>query len=199
MISRIRGTLLVREMERVEVMTSGGVGYELLIPLPVFERLPRVGEEVDLRVFQVVREDAVLLFGFLDDVERTVFSRLLGAPGVGPRMALALLSTLSAQRLVRAIRERDTAALTAVSGVGKKTAERLVLDLSGKMNDIAFPISGVGARTPTIDEAVRALVVLGFPTADAERAVRGAIRESTQNGETPPTQELIRLSLAKMG
>ncbi len=194
MISRIRGTLLAREMERVEVMTPGGVGYELFIPLPVFERLPRNGEEVELRVYQVVREDAVLLFGFLEEAERMIFARLLGAPGVGPRLALALLSALSAERLVRAIRERDTAALTAVSGVGRKTAERLVLDLAGKLDDIPLRVSGVGRTEPGMEEAVRALTVLGFPVADAERAVLTALQE----GERGTAQDLIRSALARL-
>ncbi len=194
MISRIRGTLLAREMDRVEVMTTGGVAYELFIPLPVFERLPRNGEEVELRVHQVVREDAVLLFGFLDEAERMIFGRLLGAPGVGPRMALALLSAFSAERLVRAIRERDTAALTAVSGVGRKTAERLVLDLAGKLDDIPLRLSGVGPPEPGFEEAVRALTVLGFPAPDAERAVRAALQE----GERGTAQELIRAALAQL-
>ncbi|HEX2093783.1 MAG TPA: Holliday junction branch migration protein RuvA, partial [Longimicrobiaceae bacterium] len=91
MISRIRGTLLTRELGRAEVMTPGGVAYELEIPTTVFERLPRAGEEVELRTLQVVREDAQLLFGFLEDGERTLFSRLISASGVGPRLALAVL------------------------------------------------------------------------------------------------------------
>jgi Holliday junction DNA helicase RuvA len=193
-IARIHGTLLVRDMDRVEVLTPGGVGYELSVPLPVFERLPRVGEPVELRTYQVVREDAVLLFGFLDDAERTVFARLLGAQGVGPRLALALLSSLPAERLVRAVRERNVAALTAVSGVGKKTAERLVLDLSGKLDDIAFRPSGVEPHTAGVEEAVRALTVLGFPVMDAERAVREAMQE---DGATA-AQDLIRLALARI-
>lgn len=193
MISRIHGTLLAREMERIEVLTPGGVAYEMAIPLSVYERLPRVGQEVELRTFQLVREDALLLFGFLDDLERTVFARLLGAPGVGPRLALSMLSALSAERVVRAIRERDVAALTAVSGVGKKTAERLVLDLAGKMDDI--PLStGLRGAPPAAEEAVRALVVLGFPAADAERAVR----EVVQGDGLLPAQELIRAALARL-
>src|SRR5690606_19622026 len=95
-IARIHGTLLVRELDRVEVLTPGGVGYELSIPRTVYERLPPVGREVALRTYQIVREDALLLFGFLEDSERVVFSRLLTATGVGPRLALSLLSALPA-------------------------------------------------------------------------------------------------------
>jgi len=192
-IVRIRGSLLLREMDRVEVMTAGGVAYEMAIPLTVFERLPKVGVEVELRTYQIVREDAVLLFGFLDEVERSVFARLLTAPGVGPRLALGMLSALSAERLVRAIRERDIPSLTAVSGVGKKTAERLVLDLAGKLDDVPFS-AGIGGTPPAAEEAVRALVVLGFPAPDAERA----IRETVQAVGILPAQELIREALGRL-
>jgi Holliday junction DNA helicase RuvA len=195
LISRIHGTLLARDLERVEVLTAGGVAYEIAVPLGVFERLPRIGEPVELRIYQVVREDAMLLFGFLDEAERTVFTRLLGASGVGPRLALALLSTLPAHRLVRAIQERDLASLTTVPGVGKKTAERLALELSGKLDDIAFPTAGVGARAPGVEEAVRALTVLGFSPPDAERAVHEAIAAGAAAGGA---QELIRAALARV-
>jgi holliday junction DNA helicase RuvA len=184
---------VVRELDRVEVMTPGGVGYELHIPRSVFERLPQQGKDVTLRTYQVVREDAHLLFGFLDDVERQVFSRLLTASGVGPRLALSLLSALPAGRLVRAIRERDIAALTAVSGVGRKTAERLALDLASKLDDVAVPM-GSGPRGAGVEEALRALTVLGFPAPEADRAVRETLRE-----EGPlAAQELIRAALTRL-
>lgn len=193
MISRIRGTLLARELDRVEVMTTGGVGYELAIPRSIYERLPQAGKEVELRVHQVVREDAILLFGFLDEVERTVFSRLLTASGVGPRLALALLSALPAPRLVRAIREKDLAALTAVSGVGRKTAERLVLDLGTKLDDIAIPAS-TGPGGSGVEEAIRALSVLGFQPLDADRAIRAVLAEQGPLD----AQDLIRAALTRL-
>jgi holliday junction DNA helicase RuvA len=140
-----------------------------------------------------VREDAHLLFGFLDDTERQVFSRLLSASGVGPRLALSLLSALPAGRLVRAIRERDIVALTAVSGVGKKTAERLALDLASKLDDIAVPV-GLAGKGAGVEEALRALTVLGFPAPEAERAVRETLREEG----SMPTQELIRAALTRL-
>jgi Holliday junction DNA helicase RuvA len=193
LISRIRGTLLTRELDRVEVMTPGGVAYELAIPRSVYERLPQVGKELELRAYQLVREDAVLLFGFLDEVERTVFSRLLTASGVGPRLALSLLSALPAPRLVRAIREKDIAALTAVAGVGRKTAERLVLDLASKLDDIPVSVA-IGPGGLGVDEALRALSVLGFQPADAERALRAVLHD-----EGPmDAQDLIRAALARL-
>jgi Holliday junction DNA helicase RuvA len=193
-IARIRGELVVRELERVEVMTSGGVAYEAHIPHSVFERLPRLGEEVTLRTYQVVREDSVTLYGFLEDVERTVFQRLLTANGVGPRLALAMVGALGAASVVRAVRERNAALLTSVSGVGKKTAERIVLDLSGKMDDILLPTTGIGARTPGMEEALRALGALGVTQPDADRALRAVIAEQG----ALPAPELIRHALARL-
>lgn len=194
MITRIRGELLVRDLERVEVMTSGGVAYEIAIPTTVFERLPRLGEQVTIRTYHLVREDAVMLFGFLDDTEKTVFTRLLSINGVGPRLALAMLSSMTAESVVRAVRERNVAALTAVSGVGKKTAERVVLELTGKLDDIAFAAGALGQRAPAAEEALRALTALGVTQADADRAVRGVIQE--KGSLSAP--EMIREALARL-
>ncbi|HEX5724400.1 MAG TPA: Holliday junction branch migration protein RuvA [Longimicrobiaceae bacterium] len=195
MIARVRGELVVRDLERVEVMTAGGVAYEIAIPTTVFERLPRLGEEVTLRTHLVVREDAQLLFGFLEEVERTLFARLLGASGVGPRLALALLSAMSAEALVRAVRERNVDALTAVSGVGKKTAERIAVELTGKLDDLAFaPSVRGGLRVPGIEEALRGMMALGVTMGDADRALRAVV----QAHGALPAPELIRLALAEL-
>lgn len=193
MITRIRGELLVRDLERVEVMTAGGVAYEIAIPTTVFERLPRLGEQVTIRTYQLVREDSVMLFGFLDETEKTVFTRLLGVNMVGPRMALGLLSALTAEQVVRAVRERNAAALTAVSGVGKKTGERIVLELTGKLDDLAFA-SSIGQRAPAAEEALRALTALGVTQTDADRAVRAAIQEKGNL----PAPDLIREALGRL-
>lgn len=194
MISRLRGELIVRDLERVEVMTSGGVGYEIAIPTTVFERLPRLGEQVTLRTYHLVREDAVMLFGFLDETEKTVFIRLLTINGVGPRLALGMLSSMSAESVVRAVRERNVAALTAVSGVGKKTAERVVLELTGKLDDLAFAAGALGQRAPAAEEALRALTALGVTQADADRAVRAVIQE--KGSLSAP--DLIREALGRL-
>ncbi|HEX2092251.1 MAG TPA: Holliday junction branch migration protein RuvA, partial [Longimicrobiaceae bacterium] len=125
--------------------------------------------------------------------ERTLFSRLISASGVGPRLALALLSALPGPALVRAIRDRNLAVLTGVSGVGKKTAERLSVELAGKLDDLAFATSSLAGQAPGVEEALRALVVLGIPALDAENAVRAVIQE---RGPLP-AQELIRAALAR--
>ena len=197
MISRITGRLIARDLDRVEIMTSGGVGYELAIPLSVYETLPRPGEEITLDTHLVVREDQWLLFGFSNATERRVFQKLLGANGVGPALALGLLSNLTAERLIRAIQDKDVATLQSVPRVGKKKAERLILDLGDKLDDVPREAVAAGLRGDGAgaDDAIRALVSLGYTTADAEKAVRAAL-DSGARGMSAP--ELIRTALAKM-
>lgn len=195
MISRIRGTLLTREPDRVEILTSGGVGYELEIPLSVFEKLPRAGQEVELLTHQVVREDDLMLFGFLQPSERKLFGRLLGASGVGPRLALAMMSTLTPNALVRAIIDREVATLVQVPGVGKKTAERIALELGDKLDDVALP-TGPSVKGAAAQEAVGALVALGYAHTEANAAVRASIE---QEGPEKDAKALIRKALARAG
>lgn len=198
MISQITGTLTTKDLDRIEVMTAGGVGYTLQIPLSVFETLPVTGEPVALHTALVVKEDAWQLFGFTSIFERAVFTKLLTANGVGPALGLGLLSTLTAPRLVRAIVEKDIPLLQSVPRVGRKKAERLILDLADKMSDVG---SDSGGDTPrpagaNADDAIRALVSLGYTSVNAEKAVRVALDE-TGSGVSAP--ELIRTALAKIG
>ena len=192
MISRIHGTLLRRARQAVEVLTAGGVAYQIDVPLFVSERLPREGAAVELLTCQVVRDDAVLLFGFLEEQERSVFLRLLSASGVGPRMALAILSKLTPDRLARAIMDRDVAALRQVPGVGKKKAERLLFELADRLEDLGL------AATSTVDatahEGVAALVALGYAPAEAAAAVRKALDEQGALGGA----ELVKAALARV-
>lgn len=199
MIAQVVGTLAAKDLDRVEVMTAGGVGYELSIPLSVYESLPAVGEAVTLFTFLVVKEDGWSLFGFGSAYERQVFQRVLAAKGVGPALALGLLSTLSAERLVRAIRERDVATLQSVPRVGRKKAEQLILDLADKMGDVSKapgPDAGPRPEGAAADDAIRALVSLGYSTVDAEKAVRAAI-DGGAKGVT--AAELIRAALGRVG
>ncbi|HJQ20845.1 MAG TPA: Holliday junction branch migration protein RuvA [Gemmatimonadaceae bacterium] len=199
MISQIAGTVLMKELSRVELMTAGGVAYELTIPLGVYESLPRRGEQCTLYTHLVVKEDAWQLYGFADAFQRQVFQRVLDAKGVGPALAIGLLSALTAERLVRAIREKDIATLQGAPRVGRKKAEQLILDLSEKMDDL---LPGDGRRPtgdrmePTAEDAVRALVSLGYASPDAERAVKSALDD---NGKGMSAPELIRRALAKVG
>jgi len=197
MISRLRGTLVSRELDHVELETAGGAVYEILIPLSILERLPRPpAPDFEIRTLQVVREDSLTLYGFLEPFERELFRRLLGASGVGPKVALAMLSTYSARRLAQALAEKDISALTQVSGVGKKTAERIVLELADKVEDLAVEAGSDGpgsGKVPGAQEAVSALVALGYAFVDADSAVREALAQ----GETGSTDELVRRALAK--
>lgn len=196
MISRISGRLITKDLDRVEIMTAGGVGYELAIPLSVYETLPKPGEDVTLDTHLVVREDQWLLFGFGSATERRVFQKLLGANGVGPALALGLLSTLTADRLVRAIQDKDIATLQGVPRVGKKKAERLILDLADKLDDVPREItSGLRPEGAGAEDAIRGLVSLGYTAADAEKAVRAALDAGGRGLGAP---ELIRNALARM-
>lgn len=197
MIARLEGTLATHGLDRIEIRTSGGVTYEVLVPLGVIEALPRVGGEVALHTAMVVREDSWTLYGFPTAEERKLFQRLMGTTGVGPALAMNLLSTLTGDRLVRAVRDGDLATLTRVPRVGKKLAERLVLELRDKLEgtgDVGTPGKPLPSGGPSAD-AVRALVALGYAPVDAERAVRVSL-EGAPKGET--TADLIRRSLAAL-
>ena len=196
MISQIFGRLSTKELDHVEIMTEGGVGYELSIPLSAYEALPKVGETATLHTHLVVREDGWQLYGFATPFERRVFRRVLDAKGVGPALALGLLSTLSAERLVRAIREKDIATLQSVPRVGRKKAEQLVLDLADKLDELGgAPVSGLRPEGVGADDAIRALVSLGYTLGEAEKAVRAAL---DSNGRAQSATELIRNALVKV-
>jgi Holliday junction DNA helicase RuvA len=197
MIAQVSGTLLSKELDRVDVMTPGGVAYELLIPLGVYESLPVVGSAVVLHTHLVVKEDGWQLFGFANPFERRVFQRVLNAKGVGPSLALGLLSTLTAERVVRALRDKDIATLQSVPRVGRKKAEQLILDLADKLDDLQVSPSTVGPKPEGagVEDAIRALVSLGYSSVDAERAVRSVIDDGRHAGGAA---ELIRSALSKI-
>ena len=198
MISHVSGTLVSKELDRVEIMTAGGVAYELAVPLSVYESLPRAGDAASLHTHLVVKEDGWQLYGFSSAHERRVFQRVLDAKGVGPALALGLLSTLTAERLVRALRDKDLATLQSVPRVGRKKAEQLILDLADKLDDLHVSAPGPGRPSggpPGAEDAIRALVSLGYSTPDAERAVKAALDDGGKAGETA---DLVRRSLGKI-
>ena len=190
MIASVRGTVTARSGDLVTIATAGGVSYEMAVPLGVLEQLPPAGGEVHLHTVLVVREDGWALFGFETADERIVFQRLLGASGVGPRLALGLLSALGSDRVVRAIAEGDLAALCTVSGVGKKKAERMVLELKDRMGDLEITgePTGIGSAG---DQSVKALLTLGYGQMEADGAVRTVL---AANG-TADTGDVIRSAL----
>ena len=195
MIRRVRGRLLRAGPGSVEVMTSSGVGYELRIPATLVERLPSTGEEVELHSALVVRDTAMELYGFGSGRDRELFLRLQAASGVGPSLALALLGALPARRLVRAIREKEPAVLRTVSGVGKKTAERIMVELADKLDDLAEEGEETGAPSRSAD-AVKALRSLGYGAREAEEAV--ATATASMDGDVAGTEELVKRALREL-
>ncbi|MBA3979955.1 MAG: Holliday junction branch migration protein RuvA [Alcanivorax sp.] len=176
MIGRLRGTLLEARPPWLLVEASG-VGYEVEAPMTVFYQQPVPGQEIILHTHLVVREDAQLLYGFADRFERELFRALIRVNGVGPKMGLAILSGIEAARLVRCIEEQDTTSLVRVPGIGKKTAERLVIEMRdrlGRLEGAPVMPGHAPASTPMADarqDAVAALEALGYRLRDAEQAV----------------------------
>lgn len=189
MIAHIRGRLASKASDRVVIETPGGVGYEIVVPLGVMERLPATGTDVTLATELVVREDGWALYGFLNASERRFFQRLTSVSGVGPKLGIALLSALGVERGARALREKNIALLSSVSGIGRKTAERLALELGEKVEDFTdAPAIAVPAGA---EAALKALERLGYATAEADRAVRQVL---AGNGNDE-TEALVRRAL----
>lgn len=169
MIGQLRGTLLEKQPPRLLVDVAG-VGYEVEAPMTVFYNLPESGAELTLYTHFVVREDAQLLYGFTGRYERELFRSLIKVNGVGPKMALAILSGIEADRLAACIRDQDTTSLVKVPGIGKKTAERLLLELKGKLGaDLALPAAVANDAQADI---LQALVALGYSEKDAAAALK---------------------------
>ncbi len=177
MIGRLSGTLVDKRPPAL-LLEVNGVGYELDVPMSTLYGLPAIGERVVLLTHLVVREDAHLLYGFATDAERDAFRLLIKISGIGPRIALAVLSGLSVDELARAIATQETAQITRVPGIGKKTAERLLLELKGKLAP-ALDQAGAGVPTDAGAEVTRALMALGYSEREAALAVRGLEAGST--------------------
>lgn len=168
------------------VIDCGGVGYELAISVATFTELDAEGKEARLHVYTHVREDALALFGFAELTEKRLFERLLTISGIGPKLAITVLSGISAERLVGAIRAGDHATLTKIPGIGKKTAERVVLELKDKLDDMtgAAPASAaVPSLGAVAEDVLSALVNLGYPRPVAQKAVAAAAKDASVAGE----------------
>jgi len=191
MIASVTGRLATKGSDRVVVQTGGGVGYEVIVPLGVMEQLPGIGEAVTLATELVVREDGWTLYGFLAESERRFFQRLTSVTGVGPKLAIALVSALGADRGAKAIQERNIGLLSSVNGIGRKTAERLALELAEKVGEFvggpAAPVTG------TAEAALRALERLGYSTPEADRALRQVMAENGSGASDP--EHLVRRAL----
>ena len=207
MIATLTGALAVRDAGRI-VVETGGVGYEVLIPLSTFYRLPQLGDRVALEIRQVVREDALTLYGFSSATEKRAFDLLMSVQHVGPKLALAILSVLAPEELVAAIGKGDVDRIDAVPGVGPKVAERVVRELRDKVADLkmAAPSTtasdgyirpapdGNGRPAGPADEAVSALVNLGMKPVEAKRTVDAVVAADAGAAESP--EVIIRRSLA---
>lgn len=174
MIAHLRGKLLSKHPNQAVVETAG-VGYDVTITVSTFSDLPAAGSEVALHIHTHVREDQIALYGFLHPAEKQLFEKLITVSGIGPKLAVTILSGMAADDLARAIRGNDVARLTRIPGIGKKTAERMVLELRDKLPEVtgvaATPVSPVSAME---EDVLSALVNLGYQRAAAEKALVGA-------------------------
>ena len=194
MIAFLSGKLLEKHANTA-IVDVGGVGYEVSIPLTTFYELGEIGSDVSLRIYTHVREDAIQLFGFKTLTERDLYLKLISVQGVGPKSGIVMLSGMNADEMVTAIRSNDLARLTALPGVGRKTAERIVIELRDKVGDImpgtASPAAGTGPQGTVFDDALSALINLGYQKNAAEKALNQAAGE----GIEMTVQKLLRRSL----
>ena len=175
MIAHLRGKLIHKEPGQA-IVEAAGVGYDVTISVPTFTALPSVGQEASLHIHTQVSEDQIALFGFLEREEKRLFERLITVSGVGPKLAVKMLSGLSSDRTVQAIRGQDHAQLVRIPGVGKKLAERLVVELKDKLDDFAAAPTAVSSvRGPAAEDVLSALVNLGYQRPAAEKAIEQAV------------------------
>ena len=183
MIAFLRGRLFSKSPNQA-IVECGGVGYDVTISVATFTTLPPEGAEARLHIFTHVREDQLALFGFAESEEKRLFEKLLTISGIGPKLAITVLSGIDSSRLVTAIRNSDHATLTRIPGIGKKTAERVVLELKDKLDDMAVaPASASAAYGPAGDDALSALVNLGYARPIAQRAIETAIAKQPAAAE----------------
>ncbi len=195
MIAFLSGKLIAKQANTV-ILDVGGVGYEVTIPLSTFYELGDIGADVQLRIYTSVREDAIQLFGFRTSRERELYLKLISVQGIGAKSGITMLSGMSADEIILALRTDDLARLTSIPGVGRKTAERLVIELRDKVGDLS---GGAVPRTSAsqlpadtvFDDALSALVNLGYQKAAAEKALLQAIKD----GAEMSVQKLLRQSL----
>ncbi len=178
MIAHLRGRLIAKHPNQA-IVETGGVGYDVTITVPTFSDLPATGSEVALHIHTHVREDAIALFGFLRREEKQLFEKLISVSGIGPKLAITILSGMKAADMVGAIRGNDIAKLTRIPGIGRKTAERMVLELRDKLEDFgATP--AVCASSPIEEDVLSALMNLGYQRPAAERAL-ASVRNGRDN------------------
>ena len=193
MIAYVRGVLAEKEPTRV-VLEAAGVGYELIIPVSTYDKLPRTGETVKLLAFHSVREDDETLYGFADACEREMFAKLTSVSGVGPKIAIAILSGMTVGELSMCITSGEAKRISAVKGVGKKTAEKICVDLRDKVSSlIGAGTRGAGGAHPIVTDAVSALRALGFNEETSSKMVSDVL---SKDPSVDSVEKVIRLALA---
>jgi Holliday junction DNA helicase RuvA len=195
MIAHLRGKLLAKHPNQA-IVETGGVGYDVVITVPTFSDLPGIGNEVALNIHTHVREDQIALYGFLRPTEKVLFEKLITVSGIGPKLAITILSGMAAEEMVASIRGNDIARLTRIPGIGKKTAERMVLELRDKLpaqgTEAITPISSLN---PVEEDVLSALVNLGYQRPAAEKALASlGIRTQTGSFDSTFREALARLS-----
>lgn len=201
MIAHLSGTLLEKSANTL-IVDVGGVGYEVTIPLTTFYEIGDIGSDVQLRIYTHVREDAIQLFGFKSARERDLYLKLISVQGVGAKSGITMLSGMSADEMIAAVRSENIAKLTAIPGVGKKTAERLVIELRDKLGDLwSGSAAGAAASSGAVphgedvfEDALSALVNLGYKKDAAEKALQQAVKEGTETS----VQKLLRAALQRL-
>jgi Holliday junction DNA helicase RuvA len=199
MITFLEGKLVERSPARI-VVNAGGVGYEVFIPLSSYDRLPAENENCRILIYEYIREDQHSLFGFMTEIERKTFILLMSVNGIGPKMAMSALSGLPLSELITAITAGNVARLTTIAGIGKKTAERMVVELRDKFNVAEMvkgaPAAGIGAegQNEKINDAILALVSLGYKQSEAGKMVSAA---ASSAGKDMSVEEIIRRALKR--
>lgn len=191
MIAHLAGTLFEKSLQRL-IVQVGGVGYEVHVPLSTLYGIGEPGAAVALHVHTHVREDAIQLFGFGTPLELTLFERLIGISGIGPKVALAVLSGIEPAELVRAIRQGDLARLTSIPGVGKKTAERIVIELRDRVPAGVADVPAPSAEDDVRADVLSALANLGYQRAVAEKTIDRVLRRSGDRTFEPLLREVLR-------
>jgi Holliday junction DNA helicase RuvA len=182
MIAHLRGRLFSKQPGQA-IVEAGGVGYDVVISIPTYTALPAEGAEVSLHIHTQVREDILALFGFLELKEKRLFERLITVSGVGPKLAVTILSGLNPEMTVTAIRGQDHATLTRIPGVGKKLAERLVVELKDKLEDMAVAPVAVVSAGPAGEDVLSALTNLGYQRPAAQKAIETAVGKDKNLGQ----------------
>ena len=182
MIAHLRGRLFSKQPQQA-IVEAAGVGYDVAISVSTYTSLPAEGAEVSLHIHTQVREDTLALYGFLERNDKRIFERLITVSGVGPKLAITIQSGLPADRLVAALRAQDHATLTRIPGVGKKLAERLVVELKDKLEDMAVAAPAVAAAGPAAEDVLSALVNLGYQRPSAQKAIEAAVAKDKTVGE----------------